>query len=58
MFTAQKMMFFIKDFFSKCGQMWIWSHLLKKYLMKNLTFCAVVILKRISEYFQDFDRKL
>ena len=30
--TAQKMKFFIKDFFSKCDQirrkLWIWSHLL------------------------------
>ena len=32
--TAQKMKFYIKDFFSKCDQirrkLWIWSHLLKK----------------------------
>ena len=35
--------FAIWDFFSKCDQirsfMWIWSHLLKKYLMKNFIFC-------------------
>ena len=45
--TAQKMKFSIKDFFSKYDQigsfLWIWSHLLKKSLMKNLIFCAVYI---------------
>ena len=32
------MKFFIKDFFNKCDQsfLWIWSHLLKKSLMANL----------------------
>ena len=42
------MIFFIKDFFSKCDQICrklrilrIWSHLLKKSLMKNFIFCAV-----------------
>ena len=43
--TAQKMKFSIKDFFSKCDQIHsflrIWSHLLKKSLMKNFIFCAV-----------------
>ena len=43
--TAQKIKFPIKDFFSKCDWirsfLWIWSHLLKKSLMKNLFFCAV-----------------
>ena len=43
--TAQKMKFFIKDFFSKCDQirsfMRIWSNLLKKSFMKNLIFCSV-----------------
>ena len=38
--TAQKMKFFVKDFFSKCDQMrrklQIWSHLLKKSLMENI----------------------
>ena len=36
----------IKDFFSKCDQnhcFWpIWSHLLKKFLMKSFIFCAVL----------------
>ena len=37
---------FIKDIFSKCGQirrkLWIWSHLLEKLLMENFPFCAVM----------------
>ena len=43
-FTAEKMKFSIKDFFSKCDQIrrkQIWSHLLKKYLMENFIFCVV-----------------
>ena len=38
------MKFSVKDFFSKCDQIhnWIWSHLLKKSLMKNFIFCAVI----------------
>ena len=44
-FTAQKMKFSIKDFFSKCDQIHrklrIWSHLLKKSLMENFISCAV-----------------
>ena len=43
--TAQKMTFSIKDFFSKCNQVCkklrLWSHLLKKSLMKTFIFCAV-----------------
>ena len=42
--SAQKVKLFMKDFFSKCDQirkkLWIWSHLLKKYLIENF-FCAV-----------------
>ena len=34
-FTAQKMKFSIKDFFS------IWSHMLMKFLMENFIFCEV-----------------
>ena len=41
-FTAQKIKFATKDFFSKYDQihrkLWIWSHLLKKSLMENLNF--------------------
>ena len=43
--TAQKMKFAITDFFSKCDQirsfLRIWSHLLRKIVMKNFIFCAV-----------------
>ena len=46
-YTPQKMKFSITGFFSKCDQirsfLWIWSHLLKKSLMKNFIFCAVLI---------------
>ena len=49
--TAQKMKFSTKNFFSKCDQirsfLQIWSHLLKKPLMKNFTFCAVADLRQI-----------
>ena len=42
---AQNIKFSIKDFFSKCDQiprkLRIWSHLLKKSLMKTSFFCAV-----------------
>ena len=38
--TAQRMKFFIKDFFHRKLQ--IWSHLLKKFLMKNFILCAVL----------------
>ena len=45
-YTAQKMKFSIKDFFSKCDQicsfLWIWSHLLKKPLMENFIFLRSV----------------
>ena len=41
----KKMMFSLKDFFSKCDQirnfLRIWSHLIKKSLKENFTFCAV-----------------
>ena len=50
--TARKMKFSIKDFFSKCGQirslLRIWSHLLKKSLMENYIFCAVLLLLESS----------
>ena len=40
------MKFSTKYFFSKCDQIhrkqWIWSHLLKKSLMENFIFCAVL----------------
>ena len=50
MFTAQNMKFSIKDFFSKRDQipsfLQIWSHLLKKSLMENFIFCAVVSISQ------------
>ena len=41
MSTAQKMKFFIIDFFNKYEQIHfkIWSHLLKKSLMEKIIFC-------------------
>ena len=43
--TAQKMKFYIKDFFNKCDKipsfLGIWSHLLKKSWMENFPFCAM-----------------
>ena len=48
--TAQKMKFFIKDFFSKCDQigkkLQIWSHLLKKSLVENSFFRAVSVVSQ------------
>ena len=44
--TARKQKFTIKNFFSKYEQIrrkiWICSHLLKKILIRNLFFCAVI----------------
>ena len=44
--TAQKMKLSTKDFFGKCDQirknLRIWSHLLKKPLVENFIFCAVM----------------
>ena len=43
--TAQKVRFFIEDFFSYCDQisrkLRIWSHLLKKLFVGKFIFCAV-----------------
>ena len=43
--TAEKMKFSIKDFFSKCDQirrkLRIWSHVLKRSLMKNFIFSTI-----------------
>ena len=45
MHTAQKMKFFIKDFFTKCdqvlGKLRVWSHLLIESLMENFIFGVV-----------------
>ena len=44
------MKFSIKGFFRKyeqiCAKLEIWSHLLKKSLMQNFSFCAVVLYQR------------
>ena len=51
--TEQKMKFSTKDFFSKCDQirrkLRIWSHLLKKSLMKNFIFCAMSTVSAAKE---------
>ena len=51
--TAQKMKYTIKDFSNKCDQiyrkLWIWPHLLKKSLIVNFIFCAVIVVKKISK---------
>ena len=51
-FTAQKMKLSVKDFFSKddqiCRKLQIWSHLLKKSLMENFIFRAVLIWSAYS----------
>ena len=53
-YTAQKINFSIKDFFSKCDQirsfLQIWSHLLKKPLMENSSFCAVICAAYFHTY--------
>ena len=53
-FTAQKLKFSVKDLFSKCDQILrklrIWSHLLKKSLMENFSFCAVNAVQCIIIY--------
>ena len=44
--TVRKMKFSMKDFFSKCSQihrkLWIWSNLLKEFLMGNFISCSVM----------------
>ena len=55
-FTAQKLKFSTKDFFSKCdqirGKLKIWSHFLKKSLMKNFIF----LCSDLTILFQDFGK--
>ena len=47
------MNFSIKGLFSKCDQILsslrIWPHLLKKSLMENFIFCAVIVIQRLLE---------
>ena len=53
------MKFLIKHFFSKCdqihGKLRIWSHLLKKSLMENFSFCAVRVTNFQSFEFKEGD---
>ena len=55
LYTAKKLKFFIKDFFSKCDQIRrkvrVWSHLLKKSLMENFIFCSVIVQFKSIFYF-------
>ena len=48
------MIFSIKDFFSKCDQirrkLRIWSHSLKKSLMENFNFCAVIMISKTCNF--------
>ena len=50
--NAQKMKFPIKDFFSKYDQirnfLRIWSHLLKRSLMENFIFRAVLLMLNVK----------
>ena len=50
----KKMKFSIKDFFSKCDQirsfLRIWSHLLKKSLMKNFIFYVMIEERRCLKF--------
>ena len=50
--TAQKMKFSIQDFFSKCDQirrkLWIWSHLLKKFLIENFILLYSVVVSSFT----------
>ena len=51
MIPCTKMKFSIKDFFSKFDRIYsllpIWSHLLKKSLLENFIFCAVIIFSKV-----------
>ena len=57
------MKFSIKDFYSQCGQirrkLRIWSHLLKKSLTENFSFCAVLTLSieiQNSKYYLAYNK--
>ena len=56
--TAQIMKFSMKDLFSKCDQkLRIWSHLLKKSLMENFIFSAVLQLALIKQFEQHMTKE-
>ena len=54
LYSTQKMKFSTDDLFSKCDQirkkLQIWSYLLKKSLMKNCIFCAVIFTTNIKPF--------
>ena len=54
-YTAEKMKFFVKDFFSKCDQIRrfsrIWSYLQKKSLTENFIFCAVEADEEVNDLY-------
>ena len=56
------MKFPIKDFFGKCDQirsfLRIWLHLLKKSLMENFDFCAVVHLEPCQAFMMELCSKV
>ena len=58
-YPAQKINFSIKEFFGKLDEIrslkWIWSHLLKKLIMKN--FCAELISSNYSLFSRSVLRK-
>ena len=53
---------FDKDFFSKCDQirkkLRIWSHLLKKSLMENFIFCAMIKTNKSNTKSQIINRSV
>ena len=61
-FTAQKMKFSIMDFLSKCDQiprkLQIWQHWLKKSLMRNFIFCAIIPAKSRKNICANFQKNL
>ena len=57
-YTAQKVFFSTKDFFSKCDQirrnLRIWSHLLNTSFMENFIFCAVLLFYVNQDLYVNF----
>ena len=58
MYNAHKMKFSIKDIFSKCDQirslLRTWSNLLKKFLIENFIFYAVLAKQSVGFYSSSF----
>ena len=56
------MTFSIKDFFSKCNQILsflrIWSRLLKKSLIENFIFCAVILIFSTLQKIWQWDKTI